>query len=108
MSGGEKLSPSMRTLMWEMAQHKHGWRYLPNYWKQTAYALMRRGLATVDTWATKVTVTDEGRAEIEGRWPVSPLILGTYDHQPDGWDLLDDDRKLSAATTDTQNGASDA
>jgi hypothetical protein len=83
----------MRDLLWTVAQHKYGWAHCPNVGAserryQIAQALERRGLVAVDRSQPHMptcSATEKGRAEIERRWPVSPYILGTYDHQPGGW-----------------------
>lgn len=83
----------MRDLLWTIAQHKYGWAHCPNHGRgirrlQTAEALERRGLVTVDRATPHLptcSATDEGRAVIAELYPVSPFILGTYDHQPGGW-----------------------
>lgn len=83
------LSHPMRDLLWSVAQHKHGWTYVRSYGggKQIAQALERRGLVTIDWGQTHPTlsVTELGRAEIKRRWPISPFVLGTYEHQPNGY-----------------------
>lgn len=88
-----RLSDAQRDLLWTVAQHKYGWAHCPNISRtvrrmQTAKALERRGLVTIDNshpHNPSCSATPEGRAEIERRWPVSPYALGTYDHQPGGW-----------------------
>jgi hypothetical protein len=83
----------MRDLLWIVAQHKYGWAHCPNDGSrirrlQVAEALERRGLVDIDRSKPHMpvcSVTPEGRMEILGRWPVSPYILGTYEHQPGGW-----------------------
>lgn len=85
------LSEAQRDLLWIVAQHKYGWAHCPNAGRerrlQTAQALERRGLVTIGGQAHMPTceATDSGRDEIARRWPVSPFILRTYDHQPGGW-----------------------
>lgn len=89
----ERLTPAMRDLLWVIAQHKYGWAHCPNVSRtyrrlQTARALERRGLVTVDTSKPHMptcAATPAGRLFIEHWWPVSPFALGTYDHQPGGW-----------------------
>jgi hypothetical protein len=79
--------------LWTIAQHKYGWAHCPNDGGrlrrfQTAEALERRGLVTIDRTRSHMptcSATDAGRAEIERLFPVSPFALGTYDHQPGGW-----------------------
>lgn len=90
------LSKAQNDLLWAIAQHKYGWAHCSNQGRrqrtlQTAEALARRGLVTVDRSRHHPTcqATDAGKAEIECRWPVSPFSLGTYDHQPGGWDARD-------------------
>lgn len=92
LSRGVHLSHPMRDLLWKIAQHKYGWAHCPNLERvrrfQTAEALERRGLVTIDRSQPHMptcSATDAGRAEIERRWPVSPFALGTYEHQPGGW-----------------------
>lgn len=83
-----QLSKPMSDLMWTVAQHIYGWTYVRPYGggQQVAEALVRRGLVRLDrTGDPTITATEAGRAYIEEHWPVSPFILGTYDHQPDGW-----------------------
>jgi hypothetical protein len=80
----------MRRTLWRLAQHKYGWwSFNPSRDRATLEALRRRGLVEpVEgqehnfAWA----LTDTGRATVKERWPVSPVVLGTYDHQPGGWD----------------------
>jgi hypothetical protein len=85
-----RLSDPMRYLLWRVAQHKYGWSYVPRSTgqMQTAQGLERRGLVTLDMSGSdpSITATEAGFHEIERRWPVSPFALGTYDHQPNGWD----------------------
>lgn len=86
------LSEAGNDLLWTVAQHKYGWAHVSNRGGrqrtlQTAEALARRGLVTIRYRSNPVCVaTDAGRAEIARRWPVSPFNLGTYAHQPEGWD----------------------
>lgn len=87
-----KLSVPQRDLLWNVAQHKYGWTHASRYGGQlqVADALVRRGLVTYgghdrNHSSPTIVATDEGRAEIERRWPVSPFVLGTYSHQPGGW-----------------------
>jgi hypothetical protein len=87
------LTEAQRDLLWTVAQHKYGWTHCSNLGRrvrtlQTARALERRGLVTVDATRHHPTcaATDAGRNEIARRWPVSPFVLGTYEHQPGGWD----------------------
>lgn len=88
-----KLSHPMRGLLWTVAQHKYGWTHVGrhNGQQQVAEGLERRGLVTYDRERHHPTVaaTNAGRAEIERRWPVSPFALGTYEHQPKGWDPVE-------------------
>jgi hypothetical protein len=76
--------------LWRLAQHKYDWwPFNPSRDRATVEALGRRGL--VEPVAGQEhnfvwTLTEQGRAVIETRWPVSPFALGTYDHQPGGWD----------------------
>lgn len=83
------LSNPQRDMLWTVAQHKYGWTHVSRYHgeQQVAEALERRGLVTLDRERHHpvVVATDEGRAEIGRRWPVSPFYLGTYEHQPEGW-----------------------
>jgi hypothetical protein len=87
----EQLTVPMRDLLLTIAQHKYGWAYCPNHGSirrlQTAEALERRGLVAIDRSHVDphCSATDAGRALIERLWPVSPFILRTYAHQPDGW-----------------------
>ena len=87
-----RLTQPMRDLLWIVAQHKYGWAHCPNAGRerrlQVAQALERRGLVDVDLSKPHMptcSVTPEGRMEILDRWPVSPYILSTYEHQPGGW-----------------------
>jgi hypothetical protein len=83
----------MRYLLWIIAQHKYGWAHCPNSGSsvrrlQTAEALERRGLVTIDKSKPHMptcSATQAGRDLIAGAWPVSPFILRTYEHQPGGW-----------------------
>lgn len=94
---GERVSLTypQRYLLWTVAQHKYGWAHVSRYGgqMQVADALVRRGLVVWgrngrDHSEPRVVVTDTGRAEIERCWPVSPYVLGTYEHQPGGWTPL--------------------
>jgi hypothetical protein len=86
-----ELSVPMRDLLWEVAQFMYGWRPISRRRIPVADALVRRGLVRWgehgrDHWSSpEVVATEAGREEIARRWPVSPFILGTYDHQPGGW-----------------------
>lgn len=80
------LSVPMRDLLWRVAQHKYGWTHVSRYngQVQVADALVRRGLVEWgrhdrDHNSPTIVATDAGKAEIAERWPVSPLILDTYD-----------------------------
>lgn len=94
------LTEPMRHLLWTVAQHKYGWAHCPNVYGrirrlQTAQALERRGLVTVDVDRPHLpmcSATDAGREEIERRWPASPFVLGTYERQPGGWTPLEGTR----------------
>lgn len=87
------LTAAQRDLLWHVAQHKYGWAHCPNIAGrvrrlQVAEALERRGLVTIDRTRPHMPTceaTAEGRAEIERLFPVSPYVLGTYDHQHGGW-----------------------
>jgi hypothetical protein len=85
----ERLSLPMRDLLWAVAQHKYGWTHVGRHHgqQQVAEALERRGFVTFDGERHHPTIaaTVTGRAEIERRWPVSPFVLGTYEHQSGGW-----------------------
>jgi hypothetical protein len=90
------LSRPMVKMLWTVAQHKYGWTHVSGHGGQlqVAEALIRRGLARrseihVWRWQPIIVATDAGRAEIERRWPVSPFALGTYEHQPNGWDPVE-------------------
>lgn len=91
------LTHPMRDLLWEVAQHKYGWRYVSRYRGQIQVAdgLVRRGLVEWvarnprDSHAPAIVATQAGFDEIERRWPVSPFALGTYEHQPNGWTPLE-------------------
>jgi len=87
-----KLSDPMRDLLWTVAQHKYGWTHASRHGGelQVADALVRRGFVEYgshdrDHTTPIIVATDEGHAEIERRWPVSPCALGTYNPQPGGW-----------------------
>lgn len=88
------FSAAQLDLLWTIAQHKYGWAHCPNVAGrvrrlQTAESLEWRGLVTIDRSQPHMptcSATEAGRGEITLRWPVSPYILGTYDHQPNGWD----------------------
>lgn len=90
------MSTAQRDLLWTVAQHKYGWAYVSRHrgQLQVADALVRRNLVE---WGSKgrdhrhptIVATDTGREVIAQEWPVSPLNLGTYDHQPNGWDPRD-------------------
>lgn len=84
------LSHPMRRLLWEIAQHKYGWRYISRHrgQLQVAEGLERRGLVYLkrDASDSVAVATPAGMLEIQRRWPVSPFALGTYEHQPNGWD----------------------
>lgn len=87
------LSHPQRDLLWTVAQHKYGWAHVRRFGGQIQVgdALVRRGLVE---WGRNgrdhpdpcVVATDAGKAEIARRWPISPFVLGTYEHQPNGWD----------------------
>lgn len=85
------MTPAMLDLLWLIAQHKYGWAHCPNVGRgvrrlQTAEALERRGLVTIKRGHTPTcAATEKGRDLIARRWPVSPYILRTYEHQPGGW-----------------------
>lgn len=85
----------MRDLLWTVAQHKHGWAHVSRHrgQLQVADGLVRRGLVVWgrdhhdrDGHQPIVIATPAGLLEIGKRWPVSPYWLGTYEHQPEGWD----------------------
>jgi hypothetical protein len=81
------LSPAMLQMLWRIAQHKYGWTPLYQR-KETADALARRGLVEELDWTQHdppVIGTDTGKGFCAAMWPVSPWVLGTYDHQPGGW-----------------------
>jgi hypothetical protein len=87
-----RLTAPMCDLLWKVAQHEYGWPHVFRYGGelQVADALERRGLVVWgrngrDHHDPRVVATALGKAEIERRWPVSPFVLGTYDHQPGGW-----------------------
>lgn len=86
------LSDPMRRLLWTIAQHKYGWAHCFTVYRlRTAEALERRGLVTVDRSKLHdltCSPTDAGKTLIARLWPVSPFVLGTYDHQPGGWTPL--------------------
>ncbi len=80
-------------LLWTVAQHKHGWAHVSRQrgGLLVGDGLVRRGFVR---WSEgrgrehsdpQVVVTEEGRAEIERRWPVTPLIAGTYDLPATNW-----------------------
>lgn len=79
----------MRDLLWTVAQHKYGWTHVSRHGgqQQVAEALERRGLVAFDRERHHPTIsaTDAGRTAIARRWPVSPFVLDTYEHQPGGW-----------------------
>jgi hypothetical protein len=83
------LSPEMLNMLWTAAQMKYGWAWVPRRHgqHQVAEALVRRGLVVYerDYRRSRIWITEAGRAECERRWPVSPFVLGTYEHQPGGW-----------------------
>jgi len=88
------LTAPMRDLLWTVAQHKYGWTHVSRHGGelQVADALVRRGFVEYGSHGLGrgdltpiIVATNEGRAEIERRWPVSPFALGTYDPQPGGW-----------------------
>jgi hypothetical protein len=91
-ASGYLLTHPMRDLLWKVAQHKYGWTHVSRHGGQyqVAQALERRGLVkfTRDhNWT--VQATPAGCDEIARRWPVSPFILRTYEHQPNGWDPVE-------------------
>jgi hypothetical protein len=76
----------MERLLRRIAGHKYSWSYIGRYQLPTADALVRRGLARYgeshgrDHYdCPEVVATDEGRAEIERRWPNCPSARGTYE-----------------------------
>lgn len=86
------LSPTMRRLLWTVAQHKYGWAHCQPGFRcnrlRTAASLEQRGLLIVDRsnpYMPTCSATERGRGVIERLFPVSPFVLGTYDHQPGGW-----------------------
>jgi hypothetical protein len=90
------LSAPMRDLLWTVAQHQYGWAHVLRFGGQlqVADALVRRGLVVWglngrDHTEPRVVATEKGRMEIRRRWPVSPFVLGTYEHQPGGWSPRD-------------------
>ena len=96
----DPLSAAQLDLLWTIAQHKYGWAHCPNVGGrvrrlQVAESLEWRGLVEIDRSKPHMptcSATDAGRGEIALRWPVSPFILGTYEHQPGGWTPLGVDR----------------
>lgn len=88
-----KLPDPMRDLLWTVAQHKYGWAHVSRQrgQLQVADGLLRRGLITYvrahgrDYHDPHILATEDGLVEIGRRWPVSPYVLGTYEHQPGGW-----------------------
>lgn len=90
------LSHPMRDLLWTVGQHKYGWTHVSRHGGglQVADALVRRGLVQWgahgrDHHHPTISATFAGTLEIERRWPVSPYALGTYEHQPNGWDPVE-------------------
>lgn len=99
------LNKAQRDLLWMIAQHKYGWVYCPNVGSserrlQTAQALERRGLVTIDRSGSCPTCspTEAGKAEIKRCWPDSPFVLGTYDRPPYGWTPRDGDQPFFPST----------
>ncbi len=94
---GEALTTPMRELLWRVAQHKYGWIHVSRHggWLQVADGLVARGLVTYGTLHDRssvdprILITEDGIAEVQKLWPVSPLALGTYEPQPGGWTPLD-------------------
>lgn len=91
-----RLTEPMRDLLWQVAQHQYGWTHVARYGGQLQVAdgLVRRGLVEWgrngrDHPDPRVIATDAGREEIGRRYPVSPFVLGTYEHQPGGWTSRD-------------------
>jgi hypothetical protein len=101
----EELTVRMRDLLWQVAQHKYGWTYVSRHrgGLQVADGLVARGLVTYGilndrtTAAPTILVTDAGIEEIERRWPISPFVLGTYGHQPGGWQRPDGSQLFAGA-----------
>ena len=91
------LTEPMRDLLWTVAQHKYGWTHPGRHGGrlQVADALVRRGLVRWDDRKASdhhhavIVATPAGYDEIARRWPVSPFVLGTYEHQPGGWTPCD-------------------
>jgi hypothetical protein len=102
-----KLSDAGRKMLWELAQHKYGTGEILRRKIPIADALVRRGLVGYvstngrESHAPRLVVTEAGRHEVERHWPISPLVLGSYEHQPRGWQGLDgkflDERELAHA-----------
>lgn len=87
-----QLTDPMRDMLWRVAQHEYGWTHVSRYGGglQVGDALVRRGLVEWgrngrDHPDPRVVATEDGKAEIAARWPISPYILETYEHQPGGW-----------------------
>lgn len=85
-----ELTAPQRKLLWTVAQHIYGCVFVAlGPQMQTAQALERLGLVRVDrTGQPTATATEAGRDYIAREWPVSPFVLGSYDHQPQGWTPL--------------------
>lgn len=95
-------------LLWMVAQHMYGWTHCCNVGGrvrrfQSAEALERRGLVTIDRGRRYpvCTATDAGMEEIRHRWPNSPAVLRSYDEPKGGWDLFN---KPSLARSASQDG----
>jgi DNA-binding PadR family transcriptional regulator len=88
VSDAVKLTDAQRNRLWTIAQHKYGWGYYS--WRDwpSFEALERRGLVEMSRASGTdriYALTSAGLNECRRRFPVSPVVLGTYDHQPGGW-----------------------
>lgn len=103
-SFGRRLSQPAERLLWQVAQHRYGWKYIqPTHRgaeRQIGDGLVRRGLVVWGVDGTHmrdhetpaITITDAGREAIRKRWPVSPLILETYEPPEGGWPAFKGDQ----------------
>jgi hypothetical protein len=85
------LSRAQAWVMWTLAQHKYGWRYLTTVGDHSAArALERKGLIGIAEFDRRCILTTAGDDLVAALWPKSPAALETYERPADGWDLFGD------------------
>jgi hypothetical protein len=82
-----KITEHQRYRLWRLAQLKYGWAYANGHIDLRSFeGLKRRGLVCrVESRDSAFELTDKGAEQVAMRWPVSPFVLKTYEHQPGGW-----------------------